>query len=381
MDFTLSEDNRMIASSAREFAERELRERAPKMDQKEEFDETIVPRLAEVGFLGTLVGEQYGGTELGTLNNSIILEEIARVCASTAVTIAVHNSLVCAPIFENGTDEQKERFLPKLTSGEALGAYSVSEPDAGSDAGSMRLSATDDGDAFVLTGTKSWVTSASYAGVFLVFARSSKESKSRGITCFIVENGTPGFSVGKKEKKTGIRGSATCSLVFDGCRVSKKNVLGEPGKGFHLALRYLDSGRIGIGAQATGIAQACLEVATKYSQERQQFDRPISEFQLIQWKLAEMALQTSAARVLVQRAASLKDAGQPHAKEASMAKLFASRAANFCAKEGVQIHGGYGYIKEFDIERYFRDARITEIYEGTSQVQQLVISRHVLGKV
>jgi alkylation response protein AidB-like acyl-CoA dehydrogenase len=291
----------------------------------------------------------------------------------------VHNSLVTAPLLAAGTEEQKRRWLPRLASGEVLGAYSLSEAPSGSDASALRCTAVRDGDSWVIHGTKLWVTSGTHAGLFLVFARTDPSvSKAKGITCFLVPRETPGFSVGRKEEKLGIRASSTTELVLEDCRVPADAVLGGVNRGFHLAMATLDGGRIGIASQALGIAEACLEASVKYANERQQFGRPIASFQPVQWKIAEMATRIEAARLLVRQAAWLKDRGEPHTVQASMAKLEASRTANFCAREAVQVHGGAGYLVDFPVERHMRDARITEIYEGTTEIQKLVIARHFL---
>jgi alkylation response protein AidB-like acyl-CoA dehydrogenase len=304
--------------------------------------------------------------------------EINRVCPSTGVTVSVHNSLVSDAIVRFATEDQKRRYLPKLATGEWLAAYALSEAGSGSDAGSLVCRATRDGDGWVVTGTKLWISHGDQADLILLFARTDPGAGTRGITAFLVETAWPGFSTGKKEKKMGIRGSPTVELVFDQLRIPDTNRVSEVNKGFPMALSILDTGRIGIASQGVGIAQACLEASIAYSRGRQQFGRAIADFGAIQEKIAEMATWIESARLLTYRAATLKDAGRPHRREASMAKLEASRCANFCAKEAVQIHGGAGYTKEFPVERYFRDARVTEIYEGTTEIQKLVIARSFL---
>ena len=329
------------------------------------------------------MGEEYGGSALGNLASSIVTEELSRVCASTGVTISVHNSLVCGPVDKFGSELLKQKYLPRLASGEWLGAYALTEAEAGSDAANQQATAEKRGDRYVLNGTKLWITSGAFADFFVVFARTSAPSngnRSEGITAFAIEKTTPGLTPGKLEEKVGIRASTTTELLLENCEVPPENVIGEVGQGFRIAMDTLDGGRIGIGSQAVGIAQACLEASTAYSKERQQFGRPIAAFQAIQWKLAEMATDLEAARLLVRKAAWLRDRGEPCALAASMAKLHASVSSNRAADEAVQIHGGAGYTTDFPVERYMRDARITEIYEGTTEIQHLVIARHLIGR-
>ncbi len=378
MNFDLPEEIASLLDGARDFADRELAPRAAKSDEAEEFVAEQTKACAEAGWLGMTIPEEYEGGGVGSLGAAVVIAEFARVCASTAVTVSVHTTLAGQAIVRYGNEDQKRRYLPRMATGELLGAYALSEAGSGSDAAALRCAARADGDTFVLDGTKLWITSGDHADLIVVFARTSSDSKAKGITAFLVETKWPGFSPGKKEKKMGIRGSSTVELRFDGVRVPKENVLGAVNGGFAVALGILDGGRIGIASQALGISQACLDASLKYAKERQQFGQAIAQFESIQWKLAEMALQIDAAKLLTWRAATLKDAGRPHAKEASMAKLLASRCADFCAKEAVQIHGGAGYTKEFPVERYFRDARITEIYEGTTEIQNLVIARELL---
>jgi butyryl-CoA dehydrogenase len=381
MDFDLTEEQRMIRDAARDFAESEVAPGAAARDLTGEFPMAQFKAAAEQGFAGVLVPEELGGSALGNLALSLILVEVNAACASTGVTLSVHNSLVCGPLVKFGSDEQKKKYLPRLASGEWLGAYSLSEAGSGSDAAALVCSAREDADAFVLDGTKLWVTSATHADFFVVFARTSKEpgKKARGITAFLVERTSPGFVVSKKEDKMGIRASSTCELVFEGCRVPKANVLGEVGKGFMIGMDTLDGGRIGIASQAIGIARAARDAAVKYAKERRQFGRAIAEFEAIQFKIAEMTARIDSAELCTQRAAWLKDLGRPHTRDASTAKLLASQTANFCAREAVQIHGGAGYLEDFPVERHMRDARITEIYEGTTEIQKLVIARNVIG--
>ena len=378
MQFTLTDEQRMIQETARDFADNEIAPVADRHNRESKFPLEIVKKMGQMGFLGMSVPDEYGGTGAGNLALVVALEEINRVCASTGVTMSVQNSLVNAPLLHWGSDEIKRKFLPKLASGEHLGAYALSEPGSGSDAAGLVTSAVKDGSDYVLTGTKNFITTGAEADVVLVLARTDTSHKTRGITAFVVETGTKGFTVGKKEDKLGLRASSTVQLLLDEVRVPASHVLGEIGSGFKIAMHTLDGGRIGIAAQAVGIAQACLDASIKYAGEREAFDQPIGKFQAIQFKLANMATRLEAARLLVYNAARLKDEGKPHAKEAAMAKLFGSETANDAAREAVQIHGGAGYLEDFPVERYFRDARITEIYEGTSEIQRIVIARHVL---
>ena len=380
--FELSEELTMVRDAARDFAERELKPRATKHDRQEHLDAEVLAKIAELGFWGLTVPEEYGGAGMGNLALSTVLEEINRGCAATGVTVSVHNSLLCAPILKWGTDEQKRRFLPKLASGEWIGAYCLTEPNSGSDAAALVTKAERDGDHYVLNGTKIWVTSGSMAGLALVYVRTNpdpKLAKAKGISAFLVETSTPGCRVGKKELKCGIRGSPATELVFENCRVPAANMLGALDKGFPIAMDTLDGGRIGIAAQSVGIAQACLEEAIAYAKVRVQFGKPIGHFQAIQHKIADMQVRIDAARMLVQKAAWLRDRGEPCGRQAAEAKLFASQAANFCADECLQIHGGAGYTDHFIAERLFRDARITEIYEGATDIQRLVIARSVMA--
>ncbi|MCI0451894.1 MAG: acyl-CoA dehydrogenase [Candidatus Latescibacteria bacterium] len=378
MQFPLTEEQRLIQTTAREFADNEIAPVADKHNREGVFPADLVKRMGQLGFLGMLVPETYGGNGIGNFGLVLALEEVNRACASTGVTMSVQNSLVCAPIVHFGSAALKKKYLPKLASGEFLGAYALSEPGSGSDAAGLVASAVKDGDSFVLNGTKNFITTGAEADVVIAMLRTDPSHKTRGITAFIVESGWEGFAVGKKEDKLGLRSSSTVQLVFEDMRVPAANILGEVGIGFKIAMHTLDGGRIGIAAQAVGIAQACLDASVKYAEEREAFDQQIGKFQAIQFKLANMATKIEASRLLVYNAARLKDAGQPHGKEAAMAKLFASEASNDAAREAVQIHGGAGYLEDFSVERYFRDARITEIYEGTSEIQRIVIARHVL---
>jgi alkylation response protein AidB-like acyl-CoA dehydrogenase len=380
MDFALDQELTLVRDMARDFAEKELFPRAAKHDRQEHLDPEVYAKLAEIGLWGLTVPEDFGGSGLGNLALATVLIELNRGCASTGVTVSVHNSLVGAPLKRFGSKEQQAAWFPRLATGESLGAYCLTEPNAGSDAAALRTTARLEGGEYVLDGTKLWVTNGSEAGLFLVYARTDPSvSKSNGISAFLVPRATKGLRVGKKEKKAGIRGSSTTEVIFEGARVPAANLLGEKNRGFQVAMDTLDGGRIGIAAQAVGIAQACLEASIKYSKERQQFGRPIGDFQAVQWKLADMATQIEASRLLTLRAAWLRDQNEPCGHVAAQAKLFASKTANFCADEAVQIHGGAGYTDEFPVERLFRDARITEIYEGATDIQRIVIARKVLA--
>jgi butyryl-CoA dehydrogenase len=378
MDFDLDEQQLMIRKMAREFAEKEIKPVASEFDQNASFPSEIVRKLGELGFMGMMVPEEYDGAAMDTVSYAIAVEEISRADASTGVTMSVNNSLCCQPILDYGNEAQKKKYLPPLAQGEKLGAFSITEPEAGSDAGNVQTTAVKDGDHYVINGTKVFVTNGGKADVIVLFAATDKEAKARGISGFIVEKGTPGFKAGKKEDKMGMRGADTSELIFEDCKVPAENLLAKEGMGFKIALATLDGGRIGIAAQAVGIGQACLEAAIEYSKQRKQFGRSICEFQAIQWILANMATDIDAARFLTYRAAFLKDKGARFTKEAAEAKLFASEAAVRAAINAVQVHGGYGYMKEYDVERYFRDSKLTEIYEGTSEVQRLVIAASLL---
>ncbi|MFN3284997.1 MAG: acyl-CoA dehydrogenase [bacterium] len=379
MDFALSEEHRLVQQTARDFATREILPVASRLDAEHRFPAEIVRGLAELGLMGVMVPEEYGGAGMDNVAYVLAMEEVARACASTAAILSVNNSLVCDPILRYGTEQQKRRYLPVLASGREIGCYCLTEPQAGSDAASLQTTARLDGDSWVLNGTKVFVTNAREAWVFIVYARTEPEPGARGISAFIVERDHPGISVGKVERKMGLLASSTCEVLLQDCRVPRDNLLGARGEGFKVALSTLDGGRIGIAAQAVGIARAALEESVAYARERRQFGRPIAEFQAIQWKIADMATRIDAARLLTLRAAWLRDQGKRCTVEASMAKLAASETAMFAAHQGVQIFGGYGYIKDYPVERYFRDAKITEIYEGTSEIQRLVIARNLLA--
>jgi len=376
----LSDDHRMIGATVREFAARELLPIAADLDHTSRFPAEVIAKAAELGLLGLTVPEAYGGPGLDHVAYVVAHEELARASAGFQTIVTVNTSLVCEPILRWGTEEQKRRYLPDLVSGRRLGCYCLTEPAAGSDAMALRTTATLRDGIWFLSGTKIFVTNGAEADLCLVYARSEDAPGARGISAFLVEKSFSGVKVGKVEKKLGIKCSSTTELIFDGCRVPAENLLGGRGEGGRIALATLDGGRIGIAAQALGIARACLEEATAYAQQRQQFGQPIANFQAVRWGLADMATRLDAARLLTYRAAALRSAGRPCTQEAAMAKLFASETAMWAAHRAVQIFGGYGYTQEYPVERYFRDAKITEIYEGTSEIQRLVISRHLLAE-
>lgn len=378
MNFGFNETHLMIQQTARQFAREELAPSVDERDEREEFPYEAVKKMGELGFMGMMVSEQYGGAGLDTISYVLALEEIGKVDPSACVIMSVNNSLVCWGLDAYGTEEQKQKYLIDLASGKKLGAFALSEPEAGSDATNQRTTARRDGNHYVLNGTKNFTTNGANADIVLVMAATDRSKGAKGVSTFIVEKGASGFSVAKKEKKLGIRSSDTVSLAFEDCRVPVENRIGEEGFGMRFALKTLDGGRIGIAAQALAIAEACLEASIRYSKERKAFDQPIAHLQAIQFKLAEMATSIEAARCLTLNAASLKDQNQPFGPMAAMAKLYASRIAVQCALEAVQIHGGYGYIREYGVERFLRDSKITEIYEGTSEIQRIVISRAIL---
>jgi alkylation response protein AidB-like acyl-CoA dehydrogenase len=376
--YELSEEERLIQQTAREYADTEIAPVAAENDAKGRFPKEAVEGLAKLGFMGMLIPEKYEGSAVGNFSLVLALEEINRVCASTGVTMSVHNSLATSPIINFGSEKTKQKYLPKMATAELLGAYALSEAGSGSDAASLQARAVRDGNEYVLNGTKGWITSGAEADVIVVMVRTDPKERSRGISTFVIEKGMKGLSMGKKEDKLGLRASSTVELIFEDLRVPAENMLGVEGQGFAIAMKTLDGGRIGIGTQAVGIAQACLDASVAYAREREQFGKKIGEFQAIQWKIADMATDIAAARLMVYRAARLRDRGEPHTYEAAMAKLFASEAGNKAAREAIQIHGGAGYLKDFPVERFFRDVRITEIYEGTSEIQRIVISRSLL---
>jgi alkylation response protein AidB-like acyl-CoA dehydrogenase len=381
--FPFTDEHRMIRDAARDFARKEIAPIAAEFDESGEFPIETVKKMGEMGFMGIEVPEEYGGAGMDTLSYVLALEEICKADASHGVIMSVNNSLYCHGILKFGTEEQKHKFLTPVASGQAVGAYSLTEPMSGSDAGTMRTRAVRDGDHYVLNGRKSWVTSGPVAEYMVVFMMTEPEKKQKGITAFLVKADTPGYSRAKKEPKLGIRASATSEIVFEDCRIPVENRLGQEGEGFKIAMTVLDVGRIGIGAQALGIAEASYEASLSYAREREAFGHKIGEFQGISFKLADMKTRIEASRLLIYNAAMAKQrskqTGEKFTLQSSTAKLFASETAMFCAHAAVQIHGGIGYSKEYPVERYFRDAKITEIYEGTSEIQRLVISRAELG--
>lgn len=377
MDFSYSKTEQLFLQMIRKFAENEVKPLAAEIDEQERFPIETVEKMGKLGLMGIPVPKEYGGVG-GTVQMYIMaVEEISKHCATTGVVLSSHTSLCIAPIMEHGTEEQKKKYIPKLASGEWIGAFGLTEPNAGTDAAMQQTTAVDAGDHWVLNGTKIFITNASYADVFIVMAMTDKSKGTRGISAFIVEKGMPGFSIGKKELKMGIRGSATCELVFENCIVPKENILGGLGKGFKVAMKTLDGGRIGIAAQALGIAQGAIDETVKYTKERKQFGRAIAKFQNTQFQMANLKTKVEAARLLVRNAAWKKENGLPYTTDAAMAKLFAAETAMETTTKAVQFHGGYGYTREYPVERMMRDAKITEIYEGTSEVQRLVIAGHL----
>ena len=374
----LNQDQLAMQKMVREFTQKEVAPKAAHYDHTEEFPWDNIRKMADMGLMGIPIPEQYEGAEMDTVSYMIAIEELAKACASTSVILAVHTSAGTMPYLLFGTEEQKQKYVPDLASGRKIGAFALTEPNAGSDAGRVSTTAVLDGDEYVLNGTKCFITNGGPAETYLVFATVDKSKGLKGITGFIVEKGTPGFSIGKKEEKMGIRASQTTELIFENCRIPKENLFGKEGEGFKIAMITLDGARIGIGAQSVGIAQGAYEHALKYAKEREQFGKPIAALQAVSFMLADMATQIEAARQLVYHAAMLKDAGLPFGKEAAMAKLFASDVANQVTANVVQIMGGYGYSREYPVERMMRDAKITQIYEGTNQIQRVVIAGHIL---
>ena len=377
MDFRLTKEQLLVRKMVREFAENEVKPIASEIDEKERFPAETVEKMAKLGMMGIYFPKQYGGAGGDVLSYAITVEELAKVCGTTAVIVSAHTSLCCAPIFENGTEEQKMKYLPDLLSGRKLGAFGLTEPNAGTDASGQQTTAVLDGDHYVLNGSKCFITNGSVADVFVVFAMTDPKMGNRGISAFIVEKGFKGFSQGKHEKKMGIRGSSTCDLIFEDCIVPKENLLGKEGAGFKIAMATLDGGRIGIAAQALGIGEGAIDEAIKYTKERVQFKKRISSFQNTQFQLADMHTRMQAAQFLVYNAAMKKQAHERCSMEAAMAKLFAAEAASDVTRRAVQLFGGYGYTREYPVERMMRDAKITEIYEGTSEVQRMVIAANL----
>ncbi|MEM6265513.1 MAG: acyl-CoA dehydrogenase [Bacteroidota bacterium] len=380
MNFQLTEEHLMVRQMAREFAENELKPGVIERDEKQQFPKELVRRMGELGFMGMMVSPEYGGGGMDTVSYVLAMEELSKWDASASVIVSVNNSLVCWGLEAFGSEAQKEKYLPRLASGEIVGAFCLSEPEAGSDATRQKTTAIDHGDYYLLNGTKNWITNANLADVYFVMAQTDADKKHKGINCLIVDREMPGFELGPKEDKLGIRGSDTHSLNFNDVKVPKENRVGEDGFGFRFAMKTLNGGRIGIASQALGIASGSLERALEYAQIRKSFNTEIINHQAIQFKLADMATEVNAARLLCLKAAAVKDAGEDYSEAAAMAKLYASRVAMKCASESIQVHGGNGYVKEYHVERFLRDAKITEIYEGTSEIQKMVIARSLIKR-
>ncbi|NLI67103.1 MAG: acyl-CoA dehydrogenase [Bacilli bacterium] len=378
MDLRFTEEQEMMRKMVREFAENEVAKEIPAMNE-DQFPKETIKKMGELGLMGIPIPEEYGGSGMDLVSYIIAINELSRVSATVGVILSVHTTLGTMPILKFGTEEQKQKYVPKLAKGEYLGAFALTEPSAGSDAASLKLRAEDKGDHYVLNGSKIFITNGNEADIFITFARTGKEAGSKGISAFIVERDTPGFSIGKTEKKMGLHGSSTVTLNFENAIVPKENLLGEEGKGFKIAMGNLNAGRIGIAAQGLGIAEASLNAAVEYAKEREQFGKPIAHQQGISFKLADMATEVEAARLLVYRAAYKLNEGTIKPEEASMAKMYATQTARKCAIEAVQVFGGYGYTEDYPVERYFRDAKVTEIYEGTNEIQRLVIAKQILS--
>ena len=377
MDLSLSDEQKLFQKTIREFCEKEIKPIAKKIDQEEYFSEELYKKMGRMGLLGMTVPQKYGGAGIDRVSYMMALEEISRVCGSTGIIVEAHNSLGVGHIYERGTEKQRKKYLPKLTNGEEMAAWALTEPNAGSDASSIQTTAVLDGDEWVINGTKQFITSGDIAWITTVMAKTDKDKGAKGISAFIVEKNTPGFKIGQLEDKLGLRGSHTAELIFEDCRIPRKNLLGEEDLGFIGAMNILDRGRTAIGAMSVGIARGALEDSIEYAKQREQFGRPIGKFQAIQWKIADMATEIDAARLLVYRAAYLEDQNVRFTKEAAMAKLFASEMAMRAAREAIQIFGGYGYTKDYPLERYFRDVKLCEIGEGTSEIQHMVIARQL----
>jgi len=378
LNCTLTEEQELLRKTARDFAEKHLKPGVIERDENAEVPLAQMKQLGELGFMGIMVPEEWNGAGMDTVSYALAMEEISRIDASAGVMVSVNNSLVCQIFLDWANDQQRNAYLKKLATGEWLGAFSLSEPQSGSDASNMLTFAEKSNGHYILNGTKNWVSSGISSDIVIVFALTEKGIGHKGVSAFIIEKGTPGLSTGKKEEKLGIRGSDTCELYFENCKIPKENLIHEEGSGFRIAMKALNGGRIGIGAQALGIAQASLDRALEYSKERKQFGKSISSFGIIKSKLAQMATNIDASRLLVYRAAMLKDNHKPYTKEAAMAKLFASQTAMDASRDCVQIFGGYGFMQEYGVERLMRDAKITQIYEGTSEIQELVIARSIL---
>lgn len=378
MNFLLSEEQLMLKEMVAKFAKEKVAPNASEYEKQHKFPAEAIKEAGELGLMGVAYPDEYGGAGMDFVSYMLAVEEISRWCASTGVIVSAHSSLVCDPIYRFGTEEQKKKYLPDLLSGNKIGSFSLTEAGAGSDAGATKTTAVLEGDEWVLNGSKLFATNGVEAEVFILIASTDPGQKTRGVSAFIVDKDTPGYSIGKVEKKLGIKSSSTAEIILENVRVPKENLLGELNKGFKVAMVTLDGGRLGIASQALGIARACIEDSVKYAKERNQFGQPIANFQAIQWMLADMQTEYDAAWMMTWKASAMKDKGIPYSFESAQAKLKASEVANFCATKAVQIHGGYGYVEDFNVERYFRDAKITELYEGTSEIQRLVIARQLL---
>ena len=374
MEFGYSKEQVLLREMYKKFAETEIKPLAEELDEEERFPVESIPKLARYGFMGIPFPKEYGGAGGNYLTYAMAVEELGKVCATTAVIVSAHTSLCAGPIYYFGTEEQKQKYLVPLAKGEKIGAFGLTEPSAGTDSSMQQTTAVLDGDEYVLNGTKVFITNAGYADIYVVIAMTDKAKGNKGISAFIVEKGTPGFSIGKKERKMGIRGSATCDLIFENCRIPKENILGKEGQGFKIAMQTLDGGRIGIASQALGIMQGAIDECVKYVMERRQFGKKIGQFQNTQFELADMATKAEAAKLLVYEAAATKDAGKPYSHLSAMCKYFAGSTASDITRRCLQLFGGYGYTRDYPVERMMRDAKITEIYEGTSEVQKMVIS-------
>lgn len=381
MNFQLTDEQKAVQQMARDFADKEVAPIAAELDRTHRFPAELIKKMGELGLMGIAIPEEEGGAGFDVVSYVLALEEISRACASTGVIMSVNNSLYSDPVYKNGTREQKDRFLKPYASGKKLGCFALSEPGTGSDAAAQSTTAVKDGDHWVLNGVKNWITNGREADTALIFAMTDKSKGNKGISAFLVEKGTPGFSVGKVEEKLGINASSTTQLVLEDCRIPAGNLLGKENEGFRIAMQTLDGGRIGIAAQANGIAAAAIQAAVKYGVERKAFNTRVVDFQGIQWYIADMAMRLEAAQLLTLRAANLKDTGGKYTKEAAMAKCYASDGANYIATTALQMFGGYGYVKEYPAERHFRDARITQIYEGTNEIQRLVIASQIVKEI
>ncbi len=379
MSFALSQEQKMVQKTAREFARKELAEKAALRDQNQEYPADSLQKMAELGLLGMLVPEEYSGENMDTVSYALALSEIAYACASTAVIMSVHNSICCGSLVRFGTQEQKQKYLVPMAQGDFIASFALSEPEAGSDPASMTTTASKGDNEYILNGTKRWISGGATSELFIILAKTDPDAGHKGVSAFLVTRDMPGFKTGRKEDKMGLRASDTTDLILDSCRVPAENLLGQEGEGFKIAMSGLDDGRIGIAAQSLGVGQAALDLSVKYAKQRVQFGKPIAENQGLRWMIADMALDVEAARSLIFSAAAKKDRGEKCSKEASMAKLYASEMANRVTGQAVQIHGGYGYTKEFAVERLYRDARVFTIYEGTSQIQKIVIANELLG--